>query len=332
MAFGKIAGGLLGAGLSYLGGKKVADALGQQGALMSAAGQTASNMAAFKPVAMTNVFGSTTGTGGYQVSPEIAALQQQISGLYGSSLGQAERAAALQPQYEQAAQGLFTMGQSAAPGTTFDDVVSNILQKRYEARQPFEEEQIQQLGRTGFGRGSAGLRVAGGNPLMDEYLAQRDERAFEDEQAAIQEAMQRINFGSGLFGQAAQTTGLGYGLQSQSLRPTTDLLATQYSTVQPARELLQDAQRESTLRAQAGANQGRLYLTGMLPSAQSYGMQGGVRGGMLAGLGSGMEGLFSGFNMPSASSNPFDIGLAGGGTFTQGSTRGPMTGGYSYYK
>ena len=48
------------------------------------------------------------------------------------------------------------------------------------------------------------------------------------------------------------------------------------------------------------------------------------------GIGQSLGGLFSGFNQPSASSNPFDIGLAGGGTFRQGSTRGDYTGGYSY--
>ena len=112
MGWGSIAGGLLGAGLNWLGGKKTANALGQQGALTQAAGQQASQMAAFKPVAITaGPLGSTTGQGGYQVSPEIAALQQQISGLYGGSLGQAEQAAAMMPQFQEAAQGLFGLGQ-----------------------------------------------------------------------------------------------------------------------------------------------------------------------------------------------------------------------------
>jgi hypothetical protein len=331
---GKSVGGIVGAVGGYLGGKKTADAMGKMGALQQAAGQQTSGWAQFKPVAMVaNPFATTTGTGGYTATAPIQNLQGQLADLYGISMGQAQRAAEMQPQYEQAAQGLFSMGQTAAPGATFDDVVSNILQKRFEARQPFEEEQIQQLGRTGFGRGAAGLRVAGGSPLMDEYLAQRDERVFEDEQAAIQEAMQRINFGAGLFGKAAQTTGLGYGLQTSSLDPTAKALAVQQATTVPGRQLYMDALQEANLRAQAGANAGRLYLAGALPSAQSYGMQGAVRGGMLSSLGdqfgtaiSGMSNPFTGL-FTSASANPMNIGLAGGGTFTQGAQVMPGSGG-----
>jgi hypothetical protein len=307
---GSVAGGIVKAAGGYLAGKKTADAMGKMGALQQAAGQQASGWAQFKPVAMVaNPFATTTGTGGYTATAPIQNLQGQLADLYGVSMGQAQRAAEIQPQYEQAAQGLFSMGQTAAPGATFDDVVSNILQKRFEARQPFEEEQIQQLSRTGFGRGSAGLRVGGGNPLMDEYLAQRDERVFEDEQAAIQEAMQRINFGAGLFGKAAQTTGLGYGLQTASLDPTAKALAVQQATTVPGRQLYMDALQEANLRAQAGANQGRLYLAGALPSAQSYGTQGAVRGGMLSSLSntfgdavSGMSNPFSGLFGPQSQS------------------------------
>ena len=307
---GQVVGGIVGAAGSYLGSKKIADAQGKQGALQQAAGERAANMAAFRPVAMVSTpLGGTTGTGGYTVSPEVANVQGQLVDQLGISMGQAQRAAEMQPQYEQAAQGLFTMGQSAIPGETFDDVVTDILNKRFEARQPFEEEQIQQLARTGFGRGSAGLRVGGGNPMLDEYLAQRDERVFEDEQAATREAMQRIKFGQGLFGGAAQTQGLGYDLQTASLKPTLGYLQATQATSDPARQLYLDSLKEAQLKGVLGMNQARAYLAGALPSAASYGMQGNVRGAALAGLteslGTGLSGMdnpFSGLFGPQSQS------------------------------
>ena len=332
MALGKIAGGILGAGFSYLGGKKVGDALGQQGALMQAAGQKASQMAAFKPVAITaGPFGSTTGTGGYQVSPEIAALQQQISRLYGGSLGQAEQAQAMMPQFQQAASGLFGLGQQYLAQSP-EEARQQYMSEQMAALRPYDIEEEQRLASSVFGRGRGGLNLSvGGQPELQALSEARNRRNLQLAAAADQAAQQRIGFGAGLFGQGAQTLGAGYGIQSQALQPTTDLLKLQYSTMQPAREAYKDALAEAQLRSGIGATQGELYLKGALPSAQAYGMQGGVRGGTLMGIGESIGGLFSGFKMPSASSNPFDIGLAGGGTFTQGSTRGNRTGGYSYY-
>lgn len=332
MALGKIAGGILGAGFSYLGGKKVGDALGQQGALMQAAGQKASQMAAFKPVAITaGPFGSTTGTGGYQVSPEIAALQQQISRLYGGSLGQAEQAQAMMPQFQQAASGLFGLGQQYLAQSP-EEARQQYMSEQMAALRPYDIEEEQRLASSVFGRGRGGLNLSvGGQPELQALSEARNRRNLQLAAAADQAAQQRIGFGAGLFGQGAQTLGAGYAAQSAALQPTTDLLALQYSTMQPAREAYKDALAEAQLRSGIGATQGELYLKGALPSAQAYGMQGGVRGGTLMGIGESIGGLFSGFKMPSASSNPFDIGLAGGGTFTQGSTRGNRTGGYSYY-
>ena len=48
-SIGSIAGGVANIAGGYLGGKKIAKGLGQQGALMQAAGQKASDMAQFKP-------------------------------------------------------------------------------------------------------------------------------------------------------------------------------------------------------------------------------------------------------------------------------------------
>ena len=140
--FGKIAGGIAGALGGYLGGKKIADGLGKQGALMQAAGERASGMAQFKPIAMVPTpFGSTTGTGGFTASPEIQALQQQLSGLYSQSLGQAESAAAMQPQYEQAGQGMFNLGQQYFSETP-EQMRQKYMQHQMDVLRPYDVEEL----------------------------------------------------------------------------------------------------------------------------------------------------------------------------------------------
>ena len=327
--FGKIAGGIAGALGGYLGGKKIADGLGKQGALMQAAGERASGMAQFKPIAMVPTpFGSTTGTGGFTASPEMQALQQQLSGLYSQSLGQAESAAAMQPQYEQAGQGMFNLGQQYFSETP-EQMRQKYMQQQMDVLRPYDVEEEQRLGASVFAKGAGGLSVGqGGNPYLQTLMESRNRRNAGIAAQSDVAAQQQIKFGQGLFGDAANTTALGYGLQEKSLAPTAGYLQMQEAVLQPGRQQYLDSVQEAQIRANAGANAGNLYMQGALPSAQSYGQQAGVRGGMLAGVGQGANSMFSSFS--GASNNPMDIGLSGGGSFRQGSTRGPNTGGYSF--
>lgn len=292
---GKIAGGIIGAAGGYLGGKKIADGLGQQGALMQAAGDKAAGMAQFKPVAMVATpFGSTTGTGGYTVSPEIQALQQQLSGLYSQSLGQAEQAQGMMPQFQQAAQGLLGLGQQYISQSP-EQARQQYMSEQMAALRPYDIEEEQRLASSVFGRGRGGLSVgAGGQPELQALSEARNRRNLQLAAAADQAAQQRIGFGAGLFGQGAQTLGQGYGIQEQALAPTAAYLGLQEATMQPARQQYLDSLEEARLRAAAGAQAGSLYMQGAIPSAQAYGQQAGVRGGMLAGLGQGLGGSFSG--------------------------------------
>jgi hypothetical protein len=301
---GKIGGGIIGAVGGYLGGKKIADGLGKQGALMQAAGQKASNMAQFKPVAMVATpFGSTTGTGGYTVSPEIQALQQQLSGLYSQSLGQAEQAQGMMPQFQQAAQGLLGLGQQYISQSP-EQARQQFMSEQMAALRPYDIEEEQRLASSVFGRGRGGLSVgAGGQPELQALSEARNRRNLQLAAAADQAAQQRIGFGAGLFGQGAQTLGQGYGIQEQALAPTAAYLGLQEATMQPARQQYLDSLEEARLRAAAGAQAGSLYMGGAIPSAQAYGQQAGVRGGMLAGLGQGLGSSFSGL-----------FGSSGGGT------------------
>ena len=114
----------------YLGAKKQASATREAAIRQQQAAEMAAEEARFRPVGITTRFGSATpqfdekgrlSGYGYESSPEIQELQKRISGLYGGvrgSLAQAERAAALQPQFEEAGQGLFNLGQQFIPAGT----------------------------------------------------------------------------------------------------------------------------------------------------------------------------------------------------------------------
>ena len=128
--------------------KKQAAAMGQQAAAQVEAARIAAEEARFRPIGITTRFGSATPqfTDGrltgydYQGSPELVGFQDQLSRLYGSSLGQAERATALQPQFEQTAQGLFNLGQAEVPQSR-----EQIIAQQQALLRPYDIEQEQRL-------------------------------------------------------------------------------------------------------------------------------------------------------------------------------------------
>jgi len=344
---GKVVGGVVGAVGSYYGAKRAADAARDAAVRQQQAAEYAREAAKFRPVGMTTRFGTSTFTtdpstgavtaAGYQATPEMQAIQDQIAGLYGGSLGQAERAAALQPQYEQAAQGLFGLGQGYLAQTP-EEARQQYMSEQMAALRPYDIEEEQRLASSVFGRGRGGLSVgAGGQPELQALSEARSRRNLQLAAQADQAAQQRASFGAGLLGTAAQTQGMGYGLQTAALAPFQQQMALQQGLESAAQQPLQLGLGIGETASAAGARAGGLYQQGMGAANQYYMTQGGLRGGALAGLGQGLGSAMGGMSNPfsglfGSGSNPMNIGLAGGGTFTQGSTLGPMTGGYSFYK
>lgn len=88
----------------------------------------AGQMGMFKPVGVKTLYGESnfeidpvTGqlkSAGYTASPEVIQQQQRLGQLMGTGLGAAERAAGYLPQYEQAGQQLFGLGQQFLPTGT----------------------------------------------------------------------------------------------------------------------------------------------------------------------------------------------------------------------
>ena len=220
----------------------------------TAAAQQAAEAAAFRPVGVTTRFGKSgfqfddqgrlVGAG-YQVAPDIAAQREALLGLGGGSLAQAQAAQAMAPQFQQAAQGLFGLGQQFLPTSTasaaspeaqayaaqlrgiagqampasYDTqaAAQRFMQQQQDLLAPQREQQLagirnrlQQTGRSGL---ATGATAAGGmmatNPEMAAYynaLAQQDAQlAANAQQQARANLIQDINLGSSLGGQALQT-------------------------------------------------------------------------------------------------------------------------------
>ena len=336
---GKTVGGIVGAAGSYFGAKRAADAARDAGIRQQQAAEWAREAAKFTPVGITTRFGQsafktdpygrvTSAT--YEASPEIQRLQEQVSGLYGGpegSLAQAARAAALQPQFEQGAAGLLSLGRQYL-GQSPEETRQQYMQEQMASLRPYDVEEEQRLASSVFGRGRGGLSVgAGGQPELQALAEARRRRDLQLAAGAEQAAQQRIGFGAGLFGNAAQTLGAGYGAQTAALQPFQTQFATVQGLEQAAQQPLQLGLGIGETAAAAGARAGGLYGSGMEVANQNFMTQGNLRGGALAGLGKSFGGMLGGMSFPTgggggampgiygqtAYGNPYQYGARGTG-------------------
>lgn len=226
----------------------------------------------FRPVGITSRFGTSQfGFGpegrlesaGYTASPEIQALQQRLSGLYGSSLGLAETA-------PQTSQGLFNLGQQYLAQTP-DQARRQYLQEQYALLDPMRAAEEQRLGASVFARGRAGLNIGGGG--QPELAALAGARRTQDLQLAAQaeqEARNRIGFGTGLLG-------TGIDLQTKALAPFQQQFGVSQLLEQAAQQPLDIGAQLGGRTATAGANVGQSLLTGGMGAAQTQ-LQGSLVG------------------------------------------------------
>lgn len=207
----------------------------------------AAQMSQFRPVGVTTRFGTsgfnydpTTGqlTGaGYQVAPDVAAMREGLMGLAGTGLTQAQQAQAYQPTVNQAATGLFNLGQqylAESPEAAAQKWMTNqqaLLAPEREQQLAQLTNQQQQQGRlglavggtqAGYAPGSQGLMAT--NPQMAAYynaLAKQDATLASQAQQAGQAQTQ---FGQGLLTGGIDLSKAGYGLQTSALAPYTQYL------------------------------------------------------------------------------------------------------------
>jgi hypothetical protein len=281
---------LVGGGLSLLG-SSLAGSSAKKAAQTSAdaqlqAAQIAAEEQRFRPVGTTTRFGTSQfgfdadgrlSSAGYTASPEIQALQDRLSALYGQGLGYAERAGAAAAPLGGAAQGLFNLGGQYL-GQSPDAIRNQYIQEQMALLDPMRQREEERLGASVFGRGRAGLNI--GDMGQPELFALASARRTQDLQLAAQAeqaAQQRIGFGAGLFGTGAGLLGTEYGLQTQAMAPFQTQFGTQQLLEQAAQQPLDIGAQLGGRTATAGANVGQTLLSGGLGAAQTQ-LQGGLVG------------------------------------------------------
>lgn len=229
--------GLIGGGLSLLGGIMGGNAA-QDAAQTSAnaqlqAAQMAANAAKFRPVGVTTRFGTSNfqmtpegylQSAGYTVSPELQAYQNRLMGLAGQGLTQAEQAQAQYAPLTQAASGLFNLGQQYLAQSP-QQVAADYMAKQQALLAPGRERESANLLNQLSNTGRTGLSIAQGGGLgaaNPEFQALANARAMQDLQLAAnaqQAGQQQTAFGAGLFGTGSNLLGNYYTGQTGALSP-----------------------------------------------------------------------------------------------------------------
>jgi hypothetical protein len=304
-------GAVIGGGLGLLGSSMQSDAT--QGAANTSAeaqryaAQKAAEAARFRPVGVTSRYGTSNfqfdpsgylSGAGYTVSPELQAYQNRLQGLTGRALTQAEMAQQQYAPLQQAAGGLFGLGQQYLAQSP-QQVAAQYMQQQQDLLAPSRERQmallqnqLYQQGRGGLSVGATGARPSGAaglgatTPELEAYynaLAQQDAQLAAQSQQAGQ---QNVAFGTGLLGQGAGLLGQYQAGQVGALSPFSAYLGAGSTIESLGQQPLDIGAQLGGRSATAGANVGQSLLTGGINAARAQ--QAGASG---SGLGSFLTGV-----------------------------------------
>ena len=246
-------------------------------AMIDAETAAAKQSAAFRPIGMTTRFGTSqfvvdpvTGqltSAGYTISPEAKNAQDRLVKLAESGLQQAEGAQVAFKPLQTGAESLFKLGAGYLAKTP-EDVAKDYLASQMALLQPGRELELANLQNRLQQQGRGGLSVAQGGTMgatTPELQALYNARARQEAELAAnaQQLGQRdVLFGSSLLGQGAQAMGQYYGGQQASYAPYTTALGQIQGLEQLAQQPFTMSQALAQQSAQAGANVGRLGLSG----------------------------------------------------------------------
>jgi hypothetical protein len=309
--------GLITAGVSAAGGLLTNQANVQAAQIsaqaMKDAAATAAEAQKFRPVGVTTRFGAsqfgfdpTTGqltSAGYQLTPELKAMQDRIMALSGQGLTEAEQAAGRYAPLTAGAQGLFGLGQQYLAQTP-EQVAADYMAKQQNLLAPSRERQLAQLqnqlfqtGRGGLSVGATGARPSGAaglgaaSPEMEAYynaLAQQDAQLAASAQQAGQ---QQVQFGAGLLGSGANLLGSYTQGLTGAYAPFSTGVGVGSSLESLGQAPLDIGAQLGGRSAQAGANVGQTLLQGGLLGARTTQAASGVSpfGTALTGLANSPE-------------------------------------------
>ena len=273
---GLISGGLTtGAGL--LQQQTSREAAQRAQAMIDAETAAAKQAAAFRPVGMTTRFGTSqfqvdpvTGqltSAGYTLSPEAKAQQDRLAALANQGLTQAEQAQQQFAPLQTGAQSLFSLGNQYLAQSP-EAVAQNYLNQQMALLQPGRELELANLQNKLQQQGRAGLSVAQGGAYgatTPELQALYNARAMQEAQLAAQAqqaGQQQVSFGAGLLGQGTTALGNYYAGQQAAYTPYTTALGQVQGLETAAQQPLTMGAQLGQYAAQAGANVGRLGLSG----------------------------------------------------------------------
>jgi len=322
-ALGSLLGGAVGGVGGILAGQTAAKASEEQARMISEATGQAVGGSQFRPIGTTTRFGTsqfqvdpTTGqltSAGYQLTPELKAMQDRVMALTGQGLTEAEQAAGRYAPLTAGAQGLFGLGQQYLAQSP-EQVAADYMARQQDLLAPSRERQLAQLqtqlfntGRGGLSIGGTGMRPGGGqglraaSPEMEAYynaLAQQDAQLAAGAQQAGQ---QQVQFGAGLMGTGANLLGAyGQGLTG-AYAPFSTGIGVGTSLEALGQQPLSISQELAKLSSTSGARAGELGIRGTTAAAAA--------------------------RLPSMQFNPLSRALVGAGGNTQfGNALGQFTG------
>jgi hypothetical protein len=240
----------------------------------TAAAKTA---AAFRPVGMTTRFGTSqfgfdpkTGqltSAGYTLSPEAKYAQDKLTAQANLGLQQIELAQGQFAPLQTGAQSLFKLGQGYLAQTP-ENVAKDYLASQMALLKPGRELELANLQNRLQQQGRGGLAVAQGGTLgatTPELQALFNARATQEAQLAAnaqQAGQQNVLFGAGLLGQGAGAMGQYYAGQQAAYAPYTTALGQMQALESAGQQPLSMSAALAQQAATAGANVGRLGLSG----------------------------------------------------------------------
>lgn len=220
--------GLIGGGLSLLGGimggNSAEDAAATQANAQLQAAKIAAEESRFRPVAITTGFGRSafeTGPDGrvsgasYTLTPELQALRDQI-------LAQTQRGMDLTERGLGAAEGLFGLGQQFVAQTP-EQAAQQWMASQQAALAPSRQQamsglmnRLAQTGTQGLGVAQAGGGMA--NPLAQAFANAQAQQDLQLAAQAQEQGRAQTQFGTGLFADALRLAAGGYSPLSQQLQ------------------------------------------------------------------------------------------------------------------
>jgi len=287
---GLITAGISGAGTALSSQANVEAARISAQAIRDAAA-TAAEAQRFRPVGVTTRFGAsqfgfdpTTGqltSAGYQLTPELKAMQDRIMALSGQGLTEAEQAGGRYAPLTAGAQGLFGLGQQYLAQSP-EQVAADYMARQQNLLAPSRERQFAQLqnqlfqtGRGGLSVGATGMRPSGAgglgaaSPEMEAYynaLAQQDAALAAQ---ATQAGQQQVQFGAGLLGSGANLLGSYTQGLTGAYAPFSTGIGVGSSLESLGQAPLDIGAQLGGRSAQAGANVGQTLLSGGTAGART---------------------------------------------------------------